>query len=443
MNNSHISDEQRALKRVCVRLLQDNERERFDRLLENKHYLASARIGGRSLRYVAELDGEWVALLCFSGAAMHLKPREKWIGWSARQRARRLDFVVNNSRYLLLVDRCKLPNLASRILGMCLRRLSRDWLSRWDQPVLAVESFVDQTRFEGTCYRACGFEEVGLSAGFARNHRDFYHEHGQPKQLFIRELDKKARRLLRQSRLPRELAQYEQQTAGPCPFRAPELNALFKRFKTLKDRRSQGHGRRHSQPFVLACASVAVVMGAGGYKAIEDICKRFTQRQLKALGCLPDRKGQYVAPSDSTLYRVLSKVDVKALDQIIGEWLLEQSIADVARLAVDGKVLRGSRRENGRPLQLLSAVTHRLKLTLVQEAIRIKSNEITAYPKLLERLPRVERLLITADAIQCQQKGAQLTTQEYGYDYLFGLKGNQSGILELAEFLLSKQAFSP
>ncbi len=120
MKRYNLADEPDVLKRVSVRLIEDAERARFDLLLERKHYLCSAKMVGRALRYVAELDGEWVALACFSAAALHLKGREKWIGWSARQRARRLGFVVNNSRYLVLPERERLPNLASRALGLFL-----------------------------------------------------------------------------------------------------------------------------------------------------------------------------------------------------------------------------------------------------------------------------------------------------------------------------------
>ncbi|HUF62103.1 MAG TPA: Druantia anti-phage system protein DruA [Verrucomicrobiales bacterium] len=76
----------------------------------------AAGSGGGTLRYVAEADGRWVALLSFSGATPPLKGREKWIGWSPRQRARRLALVVNNSRFLLLVERQRHPNLASKVL---------------------------------------------------------------------------------------------------------------------------------------------------------------------------------------------------------------------------------------------------------------------------------------------------------------------------------------
>ena len=138
--------EPEVLRRVTVRLLRDDERDAFDQTLENQRYLASARIAGQTLRYVAELDDQWVALLTFSAASLHLKGREQWLRWTPRQRARRLPFVVNNSRFLVLPDRQRYPNLASRVLGLCLRRLNDDWLARWEHPVLVVESFVEDRK---------------------------------------------------------------------------------------------------------------------------------------------------------------------------------------------------------------------------------------------------------------------------------------------------------
>jgi hypothetical protein len=430
------------LQRVTVRLLRDEEREGFDRLLEERHYLASARLAGQSLRYVAELDGQWVALLTFSAAALHLKAREAWLGWTPRQRARRLGLVVNNSRFLVLPERQRYPNLASRVLGLCLRRLSADWQTHWGHPVVVVESFVDETRYRGTCYRACGFEAVGLTEGFGRASRDFYHAHGVPKQLYLRALRPNARAVLRRGRLPADLAEHEEKIAGPCPFRAGELGSLLDRFRVLRDARC-GHGLRHRQPFVLACAAVATLMGSSGYQAFEDTCKKFTQRQLRALGCQQDEAGRYAAPSDSTFFRVLTRLDAAHFESVVGAWLLEQEVSVLERLAVDGKVLRGSGRSDGKPLQLFSAVSHRLRLTVAQVPIQEKSNEIPALPPLLRSLPSLEGTLITADAMHCQQESARVITQELGGDYLFGLKGNQTGVLERAERLLAQEAFPP
>jgi hypothetical protein len=432
-----------VLDRITVRLLREDEHGQFNYYLERRHYLESSRRAGQSLRYVAEVDGHWVALLTFSAPALHLKGREHWIGWSDRQRARRLGLIVNNSRFLVLTERQRYPNLASRVLGLTLRRLSADWQEHWGHPVLVVESFVDETRYRGTCYRACGFQPIGLTAGFGRCSRDFYEEHGQPKQLYLRELCPKARRRLRQARLPEELAGTEADLAGPCPLRAPALESLLDQIGALPDSR-RGHGLRHRQRFVLACAAVSTLMGACGYRAFENTAMKFTQRQLRALGCSPDEEDQrYYPPSDSTFQRVLNRVDAVAFASIIGQWLGQQEIGAVAQLAVDGKVLRGSGRHDGKPLQLLSAVTHHLRLTLDQIAIEEKSNEIPALKPLLKKLDPPPGVLITADAMHCQQESARFISQELGGDYLFGLKGNQSGILDKAQRLLAQQGFPP
>ena len=426
-----------------VRLVHEHERPEFDRLLEEKHYLHASGLLGQSLRYVAELDGQWVALLTFSAASLHLKAREKWLGWSPRQRARRLGLIVNNSRFLVLPERQRFPNLASRVLGLCLRRLSADWQERWRHPVLVVESFVDESQYRGTCYRACGFQAVGLTQGFARASRDFYLEHGRPKQLYLRELRPQARRLLRQARWPEALAACEAERAGPCPFRAPSLESLLDRFGALPDPRPAGR-LRHRQRFVLACAAVSTLMGACGYRAFENTCKKFTQRQMRALGCQrQEDAGRYYPPSDTTFQRVLKRVDAGAFASLVGAWLVEQEVGALLQLAVDGKVLRGSGRQDGKPLQLLSAVTHHLRLTLDQVAIAEKSNEIPALQPLLKKINPPPGVLITADALHCQQESARFITQELGGDYLFGLKGNQSGILDQAQRLLAQQAFSP
>jgi len=235
---------------------------------------------------------------------------------------------------------------------------------------------------------------------------------------------------------------YEEKVCGPCSLRALALESLVDVFARLQDQRG-GHGLRHRQRSVLACAALATLMGASGYQAYEDTCGKLTQRQLRALGCARRDNGDYYPPSDSTFFRVLHQVDAAHFEQLVGDWLLEQEISAVARLAVDGKVLRGSGRGDGKPLQLLSAVSHRLRLTLAQVPIEEKSNEIPALKPLLQSLPNLAGSLITADALHCQQESSRFVTQELGADYLWGLKGNQSGVLEKAERLLARQSFFP
>jgi hypothetical protein len=219
---------------------------------------------------------------------------------------------------------------------------------------------------------------------------------------------------------------------------------LLEVFELFKDKR-RGHGLRHPQPFVLACAAVAMLMGAGSYQGFEDECSKLNQRQLRALGCRQNPETRrYRAPCDTTFFRVINGLDAAEFDLRIGQWMMGQEISVLQGLAIDGKCLRGSGRTDGKPLQLLSAVSHRLRLTLAQQPIEEKSNEIPALEPMLRKLPQgaLEGSMITADAMQCQQQSSKFVTQELGADYLWGLKGNQSGILERAHLKLPQRFFS-
>ncbi|HUF61572.1 MAG TPA: hypothetical protein VMN36_05805, partial [Verrucomicrobiales bacterium] len=122
----------------------------------------------------------------------------------------------------------------------------------------------------------------------------------------------------------------------------------------------------------------------GSYQGFEDICKRLTRRQKRALHCHYDKKNDcYISPSDSTFFRVLGLIDPGQFEATVAGWLLEQEISQLQRLAVDGKVLRGASRAEGKALALLSAVTHLLRTTIGSVQIAEKSNEIPAIQPLL------------------------------------------------------------
>ena len=137
----------------------------------------------------------WLALLGWQAAALHSGPRDRWIGWSPLQRRTRLFLLANQSRFLLLPRAGSQPGLASRVLGLSLRRLPRDWQQRYATPLLLVETFVDPQRFRGTCYHAANWIELGLTRGFGRV-RDAplsYRRHGRPKTVFVYPLQRDAR----------------------------------------------------------------------------------------------------------------------------------------------------------------------------------------------------------------------------------------------------------
>ena len=122
-----LTEAQQALiEEVQVRPIRPEERPAFDQILIQSHYLHSAVFVGEQLRYVAEHQGQWVALAVWSAAAYKLKLREEWIGWSERQKKRRLPLVVNQSRFFIL-QQFRIANLASRVMKLNMERLSSDW----------------------------------------------------------------------------------------------------------------------------------------------------------------------------------------------------------------------------------------------------------------------------------------------------------------------------
>ncbi len=96
--------------------------------MQEHHYLGLGRLIGESLRYIAIYQDQWLALLGWASAALHCGARDKIIGWTAALRQQRLQLIANNVRFFILPD-IHITNLASRILGLNVRRLSKDWIA--------------------------------------------------------------------------------------------------------------------------------------------------------------------------------------------------------------------------------------------------------------------------------------------------------------------------
>ena len=153
------------LSQVTLGAVLPEEEARFRAVMGTHHYLGAAPKVGETLWYGALWRGEWVALASFSAAALKCQARDAWIGWTLRHKYDRLHLVANNTRFLLLRP---VPNLGSRVLGLCARHLVRDWPARFHHPLVLLETFVDPSRFVGTVYRAAGWTELGMTRGFRR-----------------------------------------------------------------------------------------------------------------------------------------------------------------------------------------------------------------------------------------------------------------------------------
>ena len=134
-------------------------------LMEQYHYLGSGPLCGAQIRYLVKSSQYgYIGGLAFSSASFALLSRDKYIGWSEAARRANLNRVVCNDRFLILptVD---VPNLASHVLSTALLRLPYDWQERYSIEPVLIETFVDPSRFSGTCYKAANFIYVGDTSG--------------------------------------------------------------------------------------------------------------------------------------------------------------------------------------------------------------------------------------------------------------------------------------
>jgi hypothetical protein len=398
---------------------------------------------GQVLRYVATTpEGTWVALLGWSSPALHLRPRDRWIGWSEGQRAARLRLIAQNSRLLLLPERMQFPNLASRVLALCTRRLPEDWQGAFGHPVLLAESFVDPEQFRGTCYKAAGWHCLGLTGGFARDYRDFYLDLDAPKQLWVRPLHPKALAWLPADPLPPALAAQMPEAAPSCAYKSTQLDPLWQRFHDrLTDPRAR-RGKRHLLASILATAALATLAGERGPKGFAAFAAYLTQPQRRHLRCRANKHtGLLDVPSEPTFRRAFKRLDRAGFHTVLADWLAEHDPEKLTAVAVDGKTVKGARQKDGRPVHLMSAVSHTTQRLLNQIPIAEKSNEIPAFRPLLEALP-LRGVVVTADAEHCQRAHAQFLVYEKDAEYLFLAKGNQPTLEALAQAKLPG-AFPP
>lgn len=328
-------------------------------------------------------------------------------------------------------------------MKLVLERLSADWQHRFKHPIVMAESFVDPGQFRGTTYQCSGWTQLGLTQGYGRVAKDYYIQHQQPKQLWVKALVKNAPKRLCADRLPEAWAVVEQSVKPRCTARSADLKALTDHLARIPEYRS-----RHSLGFPLAgmltLIAVAVLCGVvRGKKDLAAFAKTLSDSQLRALRFRRDKRtGKPRCPSVTTFFRILNEVDEQAVELALLAWQ-DQVLGPVQDriIAVDGKALRHS--QGG---ELVSAVGAESGRWLGTVRTPDKTNEITAARTLLERLNKrldLSGKVVVLDALHTNQETARLIVQDLGADYLFTVKANQETLHKTVHGLLQARAFSP
>jgi hypothetical protein len=147
------------------------QRALFDALLHQHHYLGHRSSVGENLQYlVRDVQARPLACVLFGAAAWQCGARDRFIGWDGSTRAQRLQFIANNTRFLIPTW-VRVADLASHVLGRIVQRLSADWQGKYGHPIYLLETFVECDRFAGTAYRAANWVRVGQTKGRTRQDR--------------------------------------------------------------------------------------------------------------------------------------------------------------------------------------------------------------------------------------------------------------------------------
>jgi hypothetical protein len=432
------ADEQTVLRQMQVKLLvRSQDIERCDQILVEHHYLHSAQLVGEHLRYAVSFKGQWLAVATWSAPALHLKPRDAFIGWTEEQRRQRLPLVVNNSRLYILAE-CHYPNLVSRFMKLMLGRLSADWQSTWKHPVALAESFVDPNLYQGTAYRVSGWCKLGHTSGWKRSAEDFYQKHGHPKQVWVRQLVKGACQKLRAPTLPEPWQCATQKVKPRCTAKVQGISSLMERLERKMPEFRRKQALAYPLAGLLALIAMATFCGVTlGYQDLADYAATLSQAQLRALGFHRDpHTGRYRHPRPTTFQRVLAGVDAQLLQEVLLLWQ-DQVLGPVQdRLVIiDGKEIRHADVES---VSAVSGTGRWLGSTMVEEG----SNEIPTGRQQLGQMDLVGKTVL-ADAAHTQVEHAQQILYDQGGEYLLTVKKNQKELFKTLETLFAEQRFSP
>ena len=196
VDTTPISCKVTELEPVSVKMVRHTKLEPlYDSLIEQYHYLGYVQIVGNHLKYMAFAGNTPVACIGWGSAAWAVQSREEFVGWTKSVKNKNLHFVINNTRFLVLpfvTVKC----LASKVMAMNIRRICSDWLKVYNYPLYMLETFIEQERFLGTCYKASNWIKVGETKGTSKKgHKHL--KHGKIKDVYLYPLDKNFKRLLR------------------------------------------------------------------------------------------------------------------------------------------------------------------------------------------------------------------------------------------------------
>jgi hypothetical protein len=160
----------------------------FTELMDRHHYLGYQWSVGRSVKYLFRMGDDVIGGMSWGSGSWKVGSRDSWIGWDAQTRAINLNGIACNLRFLI-APWVKVKNLASHLLSRAAKRLPEDWRRLYGVELYLLETFVDPSRFRGTCYKAANWKFLGQTKGSGKRGASYY-KHGQVKDVYVMAITK-------------------------------------------------------------------------------------------------------------------------------------------------------------------------------------------------------------------------------------------------------------
>ncbi len=158
------------LGEVTINKVSRGQLRLWNEYVQRYHYLGYKTPFGLHLRYFIVSGERILGCMLYTASAWALECRDKWIGWTYKQKERNLYRIINHSRFLIL-PWIQIKNLASHVLSLSIKQIGDDWQDRFGYKPVLVETFVDPKKFKGTSYRASNWTHIGKTKGRGRQDR--------------------------------------------------------------------------------------------------------------------------------------------------------------------------------------------------------------------------------------------------------------------------------
>jgi hypothetical protein len=369
--------------------------EFYSDILTRKHYLGSSAVNRNTLMHVVRRGRDDIAILTWEPKLrLRFGLRDELIGWTKEQRQQRLQYCVENRRFLMLIDE---KNAASQCLAASMKELSSDGRGLFGHDFLLAETFIDPSRgYDGTCYKAGGWTEVGFTKG-GRGKQE-----RTAKLYFVKELKRDALEKLK------AVALTPSDTVNPRQSKLCledlDFEGLRRKLEEVPDyRKIEG---KNPLAAILALFVVAILCGATNLKAIHRWAKGISWEIFKNLG--------FRRPlSYTTAWRVMTNLDHQAFSTKLCEWLSAHAdkvhiAGELKHLAFDGKTLRSASKCGNTQLHVINLINATVGVLMAQRMINDKEkNEIPCAQQILAQAPIDAATVVTGDAMHTQDATAE------------------------------------